>query len=124
VFRDGALWGVLGTPGADNQVQVNVQVLTAMIDLGADPQTAIELPRWTSSQPGQGANWPHEGDGRLTIERDVGDEVIAGLEARGHRLTLAPHLGGPCAMQAIRVLENGVRMAGSDTRRDGWAGAY
>jgi len=24
----------------------------------------------------------------------------------------------------IRVLENGVRMAGSDPRRDGWAGAY
>ena len=24
VFRDGRLWGVLGTPGADNQVQVNV----------------------------------------------------------------------------------------------------
>ncbi len=25
--RDGALWGVLGTPGADNQVQVNLQAL-------------------------------------------------------------------------------------------------
>ena len=55
VFHDGKLWAVLGTPGADNQVQVNLQVLTAMIDLGLDPQTAIELPRWTSSQPGQGA---------------------------------------------------------------------
>ena len=37
VFRDGKLWGVLGTPGADNQVQVNLQVLTAMLDFGADP---------------------------------------------------------------------------------------
>jgi hypothetical protein len=27
-------------------------------------------------------------------------------------------------VQAIRVMENGVRMAGSDPRRDGWAGAY
>jgi hypothetical protein len=34
------------------------------------------------------------------------------------------HLEGPCAMQAIRVLPNGVRMAASDPRRDGWAGAY
>ena len=25
VFKDGALWGVLGTPGGDNQVQVNLQ---------------------------------------------------------------------------------------------------
>ena len=33
-------------------------------------------------------------------------------------------LGGPCNVEAIRVLENGVRMAGSDPRRDGWALAY
>jgi gamma-glutamyltranspeptidase/glutathione hydrolase len=124
VFRDGALWGVLGTPGADNQVQVNLQVLTAMIDLGCDPQTAIEMPRWTSSQPGQGANWPHDGDDLLTIERDAGDDVLAGLMRRGHALKPIAPMEGPCAMQAIRVTDNGVRMAASDTRRDGWAGAY
>jgi gamma-glutamyltranspeptidase/glutathione hydrolase len=124
VFKDGVLWAVLGTPGADNQVQVNLQVLTAMIDLGCDPQTALELPRWTSSQPGQGANWPHEGDGKLTIETDFGEDVLADLERRGHNLTRVGHMGGPCAMQAIQVLPNGVRAAASDTRRDGWAGAY
>jgi gamma-glutamyltranspeptidase len=124
VFRDGALWAVLGTPGADNQVQVNMQVLTALVDLGCDPQTAIERPRWSSSQPGQGANWPHEGDGQLTIERDAGDDVLAELAQRGHKLKLVAPMEGPCAMQAIRVMENGVRMAASDTRRDGWAGAY
>ena len=124
VLKDGTLWGVLGTPGADNQVQVNLQVLTAMLDGGADPQTAIEMPRWTSSQPGQGANWPHEGDGALTIETDFGADTLAELERRGHRLTRVGHLGGPCAMQAICVLPNGVRMAASDTRRDGWADAY
>jgi gamma-glutamyltranspeptidase len=124
VFRDGHLWAVLGTPGADNQVQVNVQVLTAMIDLDVDPQTAIELPRWTSSQPGQGANWPHHGDGTLTIESDAGADVITDLQRRGHVLNRVGHLEGPCAMQAIRVMPNGVRMAASDTRRDGWAGAY
>ena len=124
VFKDGKLWGVLGTPGADNQVQVNTQVLTAMLDLGADPQTALESPRWTSNQPGQGANWPHDGDQQLTIESDFGADVLADLAARGHVLNRVGHLGGPCAMQAIRVLENGVRMAGSDPRRDGWAGAW
>jgi gamma-glutamyltranspeptidase/glutathione hydrolase len=124
VFKDGALWGVLGTPGADNQVQVNLQVLTAMLDFDTDPQTALELPRWTSSQTGQGANWPHAGDGTLTIEADFGADVLADLERRGHRLTRVGHLGGPCAMQAIRVMPNGVRVAGSDPRRDGWAGAY
>jgi gamma-glutamyltranspeptidase len=124
VFRGENLWAVEGTPGADNQVQVNLQVLTAMMDLDADPQCALESPRWTSSQSGQGANWPHEGDGRLTIEPGFGADVLAGLERLGHRLNRVGPLEGPCSVQAIRVLENGVRMAGSDPRRDGWAGAY
>jgi gamma-glutamyltranspeptidase/glutathione hydrolase len=95
-----------------------------MMDLGADPQTALEAPRWTSSQQGQGANWPHEGDGRLTIEPEVGEDVLAGLERLGHRLNRVGPMEGPCLVQAIRVMENGVRVAGSDPRRDGWAGAY
>ncbi len=124
VFKDGALWAVEGTPGADNQVQINLQVLTAMMDLDADPQAALEAPRWTSSQRGQGANWPHDGDGRLTIEPGYGADVLAGLERLGHRLNRVGPLEGPCSVQAIRVLENGVRMVGSDPRRDGWAGAF
>ena len=124
VFKDGALWAVLGTPGGDNQIQVNLQVLTDMIDLGHDPQAAIEQPRWTHSQQGQAANWPHAGDGRLTVEADFPPEVLAGLERRGHVLHRVGHLEAACSMQAIRVLANGVRMAGSDPRRDGWAGAF
>jgi gamma-glutamyltranspeptidase len=124
VFKDGPLWAVEGTPGADNQVQVNLQVLTAIMDLGADPQTAVEAPRWTSVQQGQGANWPHDGDGRLTIEPGFGADTLSGLERLGHRLNRVGPLEAPCSVQAIRLMENGVRMAGSDPRRDGWAGAY
>jgi gamma-glutamyltranspeptidase / glutathione hydrolase len=124
VFKDGSLWAVEGTPGADHQVQVNLQVLTAMLDLDADPQSALEAPRWTSSQQGQGANWPHEGDGRLTIEPGFGEGVLAGLERLGHRLNRVGPLEGPCSVQAIRIAANGVRTAGSDPRRDGWAAAY
>ena len=124
VFKGEKLWAVEGTPGADNQVQVNLQVLTSMMDLGADPQTAVEAPRWTSIQRGQGANWPHDGDGRLTIEPGFGPEILAGLERLGHRLNRVGPLEGPCSVQAIRVLENGTFMVGSDPRRDGWAGAF
>ena len=124
IFKDGKLWGVEGTPGADNQVQINLQVVTAMIDDGMDPQMAVELPRWTSSQQGQGANWPHDGDGMLTIEPGFGAPVLLALERRGHKLKHVGPLEGPCSVQAIRIAENGVRMAGSDPRRDGWAAAY
>ncbi len=124
VFRKGVLWAIEGTPGADNQVQINAQVLTAMMDLDADPQAAVEAPRWTSAQRGQGANWPHDGDGRLTIEPGFGEDILSGLERLGHRLNRVGPLEGPCSVQAIRVMDNGVRAVGSDPRRDGWAGAF
>jgi gamma-glutamyltranspeptidase/glutathione hydrolase len=50
--------------------------------------------------------------------------VLKGLERLGHRLNRVGELAGPCSVQAIGIAENGVRMAGSDPRRDGWAGAY
>ncbi len=123
VLKDGAVWGVLGTPGADNQVQVNLQVLTALLDGGADPQQAVEAPRWTSAQRGQGANWPHEGDGRLTVEPEFGADVLGALEARGHVLNRIGSLEGACSVQVIRLMD-GLRVAGSDPRLDGWAAAW
>src|SRR5581483_11523325 len=36
-----------GTPGADRQVQTNVQLITALLDLGLDPATAQDQPRWS-----------------------------------------------------------------------------
>ena len=123
VLKGGSLWAVLGTPGSDNQVQVNTQLLTSMVDFGFDPQEAVEAPRWASSQIGQG-NVPEPTDGRLTVEGDAGTDILETLGKWGHALNVIPPLSGPCAAQIIRVLDNGVRMAGSDPRRDGWACAY
>src|SRR5207248_6085476 len=39
-LRDGRPYVIFGTPGADMQVQINFQVLTAMVDFGLDPQQA------------------------------------------------------------------------------------
>jgi gamma-glutamyltranspeptidase len=71
VMKDGRPWLVFGTPGADNQVQVNFQVLVACAVFGIDPQQALEAPRWTSSQPGQESNHPHGGGEVLTVERGL-----------------------------------------------------
>ncbi len=124
LMKQGKPWLIFGTPGADNQVQVNTQVMVACADFGMDPQQALEAPRWTSSQPGQESNYPHGGADLLTLERGLGEEVFAALQARGHKLKIVADLEGPCSVEAIRVLENGVRMAASDPRRDGWAGAW
>jgi len=125
VLRDGALWGVFGTPGADNQVQVNMQILTAMIDFGLDPQQAAEMPRWVSNLPGQYANWPHDGEDALTIEQRFSDTVRDELGRRGHPIKTVGDLEGPCSVEIIcRDAATGMLLAGSDPRRDGWALAW
>jgi gamma-glutamyltranspeptidase / glutathione hydrolase len=125
VLKDGVLWGVFGTPGADHQVQVNLQVLTAMIDFGLDPQQAAEMPRWTSNVPGQYANWPHGGEDALTIERRFPETVRRDLARRGHPVKAVGDLDGPCSVEIIRRdRATGMLLAGSDPRRDGWALAW
>ena len=125
VLKDGALWCVFGTPGADHQVQVNLQVLTAMIDFGLDPQQAAEMPRWTSNAPGQYANYPHDGADALTIERRFPDAVREELARRGHPVHAVGDLDGPCSVEIIRRdPATGMLLAGSDPRRDGWALAW
>jgi gamma-glutamyltranspeptidase/glutathione hydrolase len=125
VLKDGALWCVFGTPGADNQVQVNLQVLTAMVDFGLDPQQAAEMPRWTSHVSGQYANWPHQGANELAIERRFPEEVRRELARRGHPVATLGDLDGPCSIEIIRRdAATGMLLAGSDPRRDGWAAAW
>lgn len=123
-MKGGKPWLLFGTPGADNQVQINAQVLVAMAVFGLDPQQALEAPRWTSSQPGQESNHPHAGGDVLTVEEGLGQASIEGLRARGHVVKVVGALEGPCSVAAIKLLENGVRMAASDPRRDGWAAAW
>jgi gamma-glutamyltranspeptidase / glutathione hydrolase len=125
VFKDGELWAVFGTPGGDNQVQINLQVLTAMIDLGYDPQQAAEMPRWSSTFSGQEANWPHDCPDALNLEGRFPAAVRADLAGRGHPVAELGELDGPCSVEIIRRdAATGMLMAGSDPRRDGWALAY
>src|SRR6266849_4215212 len=48
VLRNGVPYIALGSLGGDAQPQIHVQVLSAMIDFGMNPQQAIAAPRWRS----------------------------------------------------------------------------
>ncbi len=125
VLRDGQVAAVLGTPGADAQVQINFQVLTLLLDFGFDPQQAVEAPRWRDFQQGTDANWPHSTDVRLEVESRFPAEVLAELERRGHQLSVVGPLEGGCNAQAIvRDPDSGMLLAGSDPRRDAVALAF
>lgn len=124
-LQDGEVRALFGTPGGDAQVQINLQTFTAMVDLGLDPQQAVELPRWESFQDGTHTSWPHSHADELTVEDRLPAEVIDELRARGHNVRVLGPLAGPCSAEIIlRDPATGLLLAGSDPRRDGYAMAF
>jgi gamma-glutamyltranspeptidase len=139
VLRDGKPYMALGTMGGDAQPQVHVQLLTAMLDFGMNPQQAISAPRWRSGRmrlyppvrhhdhiPGQ-----HGLDD--LADRDVAEVVLMEkrftngapllLEMLGHRIQLEESWGdGMGHAQAIRINpETHLFEGAADPRCDGLA---
>jgi gamma-glutamyltranspeptidase/glutathione hydrolase len=119
VTRGDGLWLVGGTPGGDGQAQWNLQVLTARIDHGLDPQSAVETPRWTSHPGTDPAGLPSPY--RLDFEDGLPESVYEDLAARGHALRRVPYLSGSGDAQLIERLEDGCLVGASDARGDGCA---
>ncbi len=114
-FKDDELWAVGGTPGADVQVQTNLQTITQMVDRGRSPQEAIESPKW--HVPPDGAE--------LVVEDRLPLDTCYGLRRRGHHLTVGGPWSGSCSSQIItRDAETGSLAGGSDPRSDGLALGY
>ena len=86
VLRDGLPVSALGSPGGDQQDQWQLLYLVRTIVGGYSPQQAIDAPALhTTSFPG--SFWPRTWTpGGAVVEDRLGDEVIADLEARGHRI--------------------------------------
>ncbi|MDK1328363.1 gamma-glutamyltransferase [Arthrobacter sp. zg-Y1143] len=89
VLRDGQPVAALGSPGGDQQDQWQLLYLLRTIVGGYTPQQAIDAPALhTTSIPG--SFWPRTWTpGGAVVEDRLGEDVIAGLEARGHVVTRA-----------------------------------
>src|SRR5262249_2028190 len=124
-LKAGDLRGVFRSPRGSHHVQLNPQALAATIARGCDPHAAAELPRWSSTQPGQEANYPRACPEALNLEARFPTDVREDLAGRGHPVVVLGDLDGPCSVEIIRRdAETGMLMAGSDPRRDGWALAW
>jgi gamma-glutamyltranspeptidase/glutathione hydrolase len=118
IFRDGEFLLVGGTPGADDQPQTNVQVIHNLIDRHMDPQTAVELPRW-SHRPGTP---PHlEEPEELSMEEGFAAELIDGLGKKGHKVKVVDRWSFGSAEVIVRDPITRAYLAGADPRREGYA---
>lgn len=114
LLRDGRLLGPIGTQGGDAQAQVQLQLVTDLVDHGLDPQQAIEAPRWVA-----GGDDPRS----VALEGRFPAEAFAGLAARGHAVARGadwePSFGH--AQMILRDDERGLLLGGADPRADGLA---
>jgi gamma-glutamyltranspeptidase/glutathione hydrolase len=113
---DNSLYASYGVMGGFMQPQGHVQVLSALVDDGLDPQAALDLPRFCIDVEGSG--------GRVALEEGIPQETISGLEKMGH--PVYPVSGYDRSLFGrgqviLRNPETGVLSAGSDPRADGCA---
>ena len=125
VTKDGHPYLTCGTPGADTQVQTNLQLVTHILDFGMTPQEAVSAPRWRSLQNPMESTIPHVCSNDLQLETRFPPEVQESLAAKGHELQLVGDWGGPGSAQAIMIHpESGALIGGSDPRTDGYAVSF
>ncbi|MEJ7902453.1 MAG: gamma-glutamyltransferase [Thermomicrobiales bacterium] len=117
LFDGESLLGPIGTQGGDAQAQIQMQLVSNLIDFGMEPQAAIEAPRWLAGS---------EAGDDLVMEGGFPEGTIQQLAARSHRITLIePWNSGAGHAQMILVdRQSGVLRGGADPRADGSAAGF
>ena len=113
---DGSLYGSYGVMGGFMQPQGHVQVLSALVDNGLDPQSALDLPRFCIDV--------EESGGRVALEEGIPESVVSELERMGHPVYRVAGYDRSLfgrGQVILRDAETGVLCAGSDPRADGCA---
>ena len=103
---------LIGTPGSYGILQTTPQMIMNVLDHDMNIQAAIEAPRVKTSH-GFAAD----------VETRIPDEVLRGLERRGHELNrIGDWSAGVGGGQGIWIdPASGAFTGGADPRRDGYA---
>jgi gamma-glutamyltranspeptidase/glutathione hydrolase len=110
-LKQGKPYMAFGVMGAHFQPMGHVFIVDNIFGYGMDPQEALDVPRMF-----------FEGDS-LVAEESVPKDVVAGLEALGHKIVLRrmPWGGGQIV---VMDRDRGVLIGASDGRKDGMALGY
>lgn len=116
--EDGSLYASYGVMGGFMQPQGHVQVLSALVDDGLDPQSALDLPRFCIDV--------EESGGRVALEEGIPANIVSDLVKMGHPVYANAVSGYDRSLFGrgqviLRDAETGILCAGSDPRADGCA---
>ena len=109
LMKDNQALGPFGVMGGFMQPQGHLQVVSAMLDYGLDPQSALDLARWRVIE-----------NREVEIEAAMSPDIVSELESAGHNVKLIDDVTGFGRGQIILKHENQY-IAGSDCRADGLA---
>ena len=110
LFRDGDLLGPFGVMGGFIQAQAHMQLVSALVDDGLDPQAALDRPRFRV-------------DGELVRLEEGLWEPEPDLQRLGYQTVRETDTYGFGGGQAILVAGDAL-VGGSDPRKDGYAGGH
>ena len=104
LFRPGERrpWIVAGSMGGDNQPQIHAQLVSALVDGGADLATAIAAPRVIAEPAGAFAP-----PIAVATDGDLAPGVAEGLVGLGHDLTRVAYDGVLGHEHAIELVDGG-----------------
>jgi gamma-glutamyltranspeptidase/glutathione hydrolase len=111
---DGSLFACFGVMGGFMQPQGHVQVLTALIESGLDPQAALDLPRFCIEDSLT--------NGSVALEEGFPSKAADELARRGHRVHKVDGWERVLFGRGQIILRDpstGVLTGGSDPRADG-----
>ena len=67
---------ICGTPGADTQVQTNMQTISSFIDFNFKVGESVSMPRWTHYQNLTESTIPHSVKTHINIEERFGVDPV------------------------------------------------
>ena len=113
LFRDGAPWMVIGSPGGPRIITTVLQAVLNVVDYGMNIEEAVAAPRFHHQ-------WRPD---RLSLEPDHPRDVSNALARWGHPVDVSDRHWSS-AQGIVRDPETGIFWGGTDPRSDGLAAAY